>query len=131
GPLLGFRHELIREAIAGSISPPRRRELHARVVAALPEADHARLAHHAELGGLPEAAARHAAVAAGEAERVGALRETQLQAERALRLGAGLSGDERFELLLRHSRAANFGSVRLDEAVASAEQAIALAGDPV
>ncbi|HEY7076386.1 MAG TPA: AAA family ATPase [Solirubrobacteraceae bacterium] len=130
GPLLGFRHELIREAIESSISPPRRRALHARVAGALPESDHARVAHHAELGGLTAEAARHAAAAAAEAERVGALRETHLQAQRALRLGADLTDDERFELLLQHSRAANFSSVRLEDAAASAEQAVALAGDP-
>jgi predicted ATPase len=65
GPVLGFRHELIREAIESSISPPRRAELHGRVVAALAEqdgpADHARLAHHAELAGLVGEACRYAA----------------------------------------------------------------------
>ncbi|HET8607891.1 MAG TPA: AAA family ATPase [Gaiellaceae bacterium] len=132
GPLLAFRHELIRAAIESSLSPPRRAELHARVVAALAAqagpADHARLAHHAELAGLDEEACRHAALAAAEAERVGALREATLQAGRALRLGAGLDGSERLELLLRHSRTANFASTRFEDAVESAQEAIALAG---
>jgi hypothetical protein len=48
---LGFRHELIREAVESSISPPRRAELHREVLGALeqrPErVDSARLAHHA------------------------------------------------------------------------------------
>lgn len=131
GPLLAFRHELIRAAIESSLSPPRRAALHARVVAALtagPGAvDHARLAHHAELAGLDADACRHAALAAAEAERVGALRETSLQAERALRLGTNLSAHERLELLLRHSRAANFSSPTLEDAVAPAKEAIALA----
>ena len=35
GSVLGFRHELLREAIEDSISPPRRLELHGRVVTAL------------------------------------------------------------------------------------------------
>ena len=35
GTRLGFRHELIREAIEASISPPRLAELHARAVSAL------------------------------------------------------------------------------------------------
>ncbi len=49
GPVIGFRHELIREAIEDSISPPRRAELHARVMSALAEqvgeSDNAWLAH--------------------------------------------------------------------------------------
>jgi DNA-binding CsgD family transcriptional regulator len=128
---LGFRHELIREAIEAAISPPRRAELHARVVAVLtrsPEtADNARLAHHAELAGLPREASRFAALASREAERVGALRETRLQAERALRLGDGLPDLERFELLIRYSRAANFSSTRYEDAVSGAEAAVAVA----
>ncbi len=138
GSVLGFRHELLREAIEDSISPPRRLELHGRVVTALAQrphsADAARLAHHAELAGLADDACRYAVIAATEAERMGALRETSLQAERALRLGDDLSSGERFELLIQHSRTANFASPRLDEAVSSAQAAVALAvaiGDPV
>ena len=138
GPLLGFRHELIREAIENSISPPRRIALHARVVTGLEQqtgaADNARLAHHAELGGLVAQACRYATLAAVDAERIGALRETQLQAERALRLGADLSPSERFELLVQYSRAANFSSTRYEDAVSGAEQAVDLAerlGDPL
>lgn len=94
GTALGFRHELIRQALEQSISPTRRAELHAQVWAALAaqprRADNARLAHHAELGGLEDEAAACARLAAAEAEQVGALREAYLQAERALRLGHGL-----------------------------------------
>jgi DNA-binding CsgD family transcriptional regulator/tetratricopeptide (TPR) repeat protein len=131
GTSLGFRHELIREAIESSISPSRRRALHARLVHVLAEragsADHALLAHHAELGGLTSEASRYATLAAAEAERVGALRETRLQAERALRLGNELLDSDRFELLVRYSRATNFSSPRLQDAVTAAEQAVALA----
>jgi DNA-binding CsgD family transcriptional regulator len=130
GPMLGFRHELIRAAIESSLSPPRRLELHRRVVAALADErppDHARLAHHAELAGLDAEACRYAARAAEDAERVGALRETSLQAARALRLGSALDGAERIELLLRHSHAANFANLRLEDAVESADEAIELA----
>jgi len=139
GAVLGFRHELIRVAIEDAIAPPRRAELHARVVHALVARpgppDHARLAHHAELAGLLADAAAHAAAASAEAERLGALRETSLQARRALRLGgAELATTERFELLLRDSRAANFASTRLEDAVESAQAAVELAlalRDPV
>jgi DNA-binding CsgD family transcriptional regulator len=138
GEALAFRHELIRAAVEAAIPPPRRAALHARVadrLAAVPGArDHARLAHHAELAGLGEDAARYAALAAADAERVGALRETSLQAGRALRLGAALPPAERLDLLLTHSRAANFASTRLEDAVESARAAESLAlslGDPV
>lgn len=130
GPALGFRHELIRAALEESISPPRRADLHARVYAVLaaqPRADNARLAHHAELGGLAEEAASHARLAAAEAERVGALRETYLQADRALRLGRALDEDGRFELLVQYARAANFANPRLEEGVDAAQRAVALA----
>src|SRR5579884_765201 len=131
GPVLGFRHELMREAIEASTSPPRRADLHARVLDALASgafpADNARLAHHAELAGRAGDAARYAALAAADAERLGALREAALQAERALRLGRRLDESERLELLLRHSRTANFASVRLEDAVESAEEAIRVA----
>jgi DNA-binding CsgD family transcriptional regulator len=133
GTALGFRHELIREALEQSISPTRRAELHAQVWAALAapphRADNARLAHHAELGGLEDEAAASARLAAAEAERVGALRETYLQAERALRLGHGLDRAERFELLVQYSRAANFANPRLQDAVDAAQRAVALADE--
>lgn len=120
------------------MSPPRRAGIHARVVSALAAqpggADNARLAHHAELAGLRRDACRYAAWASVDAERVGALQETRLQAERALRLGEELAEAERFELLMRYSRAANFSSTRYEDAVTGAEQALAIAerlGDPL
>jgi DNA-binding CsgD family transcriptional regulator len=131
GTLLGFRHELIREALERSISPPRRSDLHARVFSLLAEQaagiDNARLAHHAELGGMAEEAAQHAIRAASEAERVGALRETYLQAERALRLGRRLGEAERFELLVQYALAANFANPNLEEGVDAAQRAVSLA----
>lgn len=133
GTALGFRHELIREALEQSISPTRRAELHAQVWAALAaqphRADNARLAHHAELGGLEDEAAVSAKLAAGEAERVGALRETYLQADRALRLGHRFDDTERFELLVQYSRAANFANPRLQDAVDAAQRAVELADE--
>jgi DNA-binding CsgD family transcriptional regulator/tetratricopeptide (TPR) repeat protein len=131
GPVLGFRHELIREAIESAVAPPRRAELHRRVVSALTQGDggtdNARLAHHAELGGLTREGCRYATLAAADAERVGAPREVRLQAERALRLGTDLRPRERFELLIQYSRAANFSSARMEESATAAEDAVALA----
>jgi DNA-binding CsgD family transcriptional regulator/tetratricopeptide (TPR) repeat protein len=136
GRTLGFRHELIRQAVEESISAPRRAQLHRRVVAALEDAgvrDHARLAHHAEQAGLVLEASRYAAMAAAEAERVGALNEAGLQLERALRLSTDIGASQRLELLLRFARATNF-SGRMVDALAAAEEAVALAttiGDPL
>src|SRR5581483_10851521 len=79
---LVFRHELTRQAIEESISPVRARELHARVLAVLAGDEPARLAHHAERAGLREDAARYAAQAAAEAERVGALAEASARGGR-------------------------------------------------
>ncbi|MBV8219277.1 MAG: AAA family ATPase [Solirubrobacterales bacterium] len=138
GTRLGFRHELMREAIETSISPPRLAELHSRALSALTAqagtTDNARLAHHAELAGLSREAGRYAALASAEAERVGAPLQARLQAERALRLGDDLANRERYELLIRYSRAANFTSIRYEEAVSGAKEALAVAerlGDPL
>ncbi len=131
GDVLGFRHELMREAIESSIAPPRQAHLHARVLEALErqpgESDNARLAHHAERAGLLAEACGYAARAMADAQRVGALREVSLQAERALRLGVGLEPAERFHLLVQRARAMNFVDTRLEEALVPAEEAIALA----
>jgi len=138
GSRLGFRHELIREAIETSIPPPRLADLHARAMSALEgevtPAVAARLAHHAEFAGLRHEACAYATLASAEAERLGAPREARLQAERALRLGEDLSDPERYDLMIRYSRAANFTSPRYEDAVSGAEQALAVAqrlGDPV
>ncbi len=137
GAQLGFRHELIREALESYIAPPRRAALHARVFAALreqPGVDNARFAHHAELGGLAAEACRCAIAAAAEAERIGAVREMKLQASRALRLGSELAPEQRFELLLQYTLAGDFASERFEDAVAAGREAVALAvemDDPV
>lgn len=129
GATLGFRHELTRQAIERDISTPRRSTLHARVAEALarrPDPDHARIAHHAEAAGLGEMAARHAALAAAAAERLGALHEAGLQLDRAIRLGSAGSA-ERIDLLVRYARAMNFAGRDLDAARAAAHEAVGLA----
>ena len=130
GGELVFRHELTRQAVETSIAAPRRAALHARVLAALVDGpeyqDHARLAHHAARAGLAAEASRFGALAAADAERVGALREAGLQLERALRFGTDLDPDERFELLVRLSRAQNFEG-RMEEALHAAVEAVEIA----
>ncbi len=138
GAVLGFRHELIREALEASVSPPRRAALHARVLAALARrpgrVDNARLAHHAELADLEEEGCRYAIRAAADAAALGAQREVARQTGRALALGRTLPPSERLELLIQNAYASNFSSLRLEDARESADKAVALAreiADPV
>jgi DNA-binding CsgD family transcriptional regulator len=100
GDSLAFRHALAREAILASIAPPRRRLLHARVLATLrdaPAADHdlALLAHHAEAAADREAVLAFASAAAKQAAALFAHREAAAQYARALRFADRLPAAER------------------------------------
>lgn len=67
-----YRHELLRMAVAERLSPGRRAELHAAVLAVAPDvADPAHLAFHAERAGDVEALLRHAPAAAEAAAAIG------------------------------------------------------------
>ena len=71
GAALGFRHELVREAVEAATSPPRKVEVHRAAVAELarrPNTDPLALARHARLGGDPAIAADALVVAAGRAK---------------------------------------------------------------
>jgi DNA-binding CsgD family transcriptional regulator len=75
---LAFRHELARHALEDSLSPERRRELHARVMrilAARPGVSQAQLVHHATGSGSSADVLVHAPAAGVEASAVGAHRE--------------------------------------------------------
>jgi DNA-binding CsgD family transcriptional regulator/tetratricopeptide (TPR) repeat protein len=77
---VGFRHELLRQAVEGSLSAVGRRELNRRVLEVLAGApgrrvDVARLVHHAREAGDVEAVLRHGPEAAGQAAAVAAHRE--------------------------------------------------------
>ncbi len=97
---LRFRHELVRLAVADTITPDRRAWIHACLLAALEGtagADPAVLAHHAEGAGDEQAVRRHAPEAASRSSALGAHREAAAQLERALRFadtadGAALAG---------------------------------------
>lgn len=118
-------------AIERGLSTPQRAALHGRVAEALAhraDPDNARIAHHAEAAGLADMAARHAGLAASEAERVGALLEAGLQLDRALRLGVDLPSEVRIDLLIRYARTINFAGRDLEQARAAAEEAVGLAG---
>jgi DNA-binding CsgD family transcriptional regulator/tetratricopeptide (TPR) repeat protein len=75
-------------AVAASIAPHRKAELHGRLLAALEtrgDADPAILAHHAEGAGDDKAVLRHAPDAARRSSALGAHHEAAAQFERALR----------------------------------------------
>nr|WP_281371437.1 AAA family ATPase [Petropleomorpha daqingensis] len=121
GARLVFAHEVVREAVADGVSPPRRvaaQARAARLLAARGDADPLAVAHHARLGGEPELGA---AALTDAAERAAA-RWQRGEAERLL--------DD--ALLLHATPAAHLARGRLrlarldlDGARADAERAIA------
>jgi len=102
GHTLEYRHELARQAVLGTLSSPRRQDLHRRVLQALravPGTDPARLAEHAEAAQDRDAVLDFAQQAARQALAVGARREAKAQYERALRWADRLPPAERASLL--------------------------------
>jgi len=104
---LAFRHELARRAVEASLSPERRRVLHARCLASLRDrgdgADYARLVHHAEGAHDEEAVGHFAPLAAEQATIAGAHREAARHYALALRRSDELSREDRALLLERRS----------------------------
>ncbi len=85
---LRFRHELLRMAVAAAVTPHRKADMHARLLADLEQRgdfDPAVLAHHAEGAGDDEAVLRHAPEAARRSSALGAHRDAAAQFERGLR----------------------------------------------
>ena len=85
---VGFRHELARLAVEGSLSQAQRAAVHARALAQLGargSADHRWLAHHAAGSGDRAAVLNHAPLAAARAARLGAHREAADQFRLTLR----------------------------------------------
>jgi DNA-binding CsgD family transcriptional regulator len=123
-----FRHELARIAVDAGIAPQRKRELHARVLAALQDhadADPAVLAHHAEGAGDAEAVLRHAPAAARRSSALGAHREAAAQYERALRFAAGEEAATRASLYAALAGEDSFLD-RFEDAAAAALAALEL-----
>ena len=92
GAWFRFPHELARTAVAQQVAAHRRAPLHARILAALVEADcrdDARLAFHAEGAEDVEAVLRFAPEAGRSAAALRSHREAALQFERALRFAEG------------------------------------------
>lgn len=98
---LRFRHELARIALVDGLAVHRRRDLHARTLAALrlrPATELAQLAHHAEGAGDSDAVLEFAPQAGRRAASLRAHREAALQYSRALRFAGQLPVAERAAL---------------------------------
>ena len=122
-----FRHELARLAVAAEVPAGRSVHLHRRLLAALRtrDADHARLAHHAEAGRDPAAVLEFAPVAAAHAASLGAHQEAVRQYLRALPHADALPPAERAELLWALGYEC-YLTGRIDQAIESIGRARAL-----
>jgi DNA-binding CsgD family transcriptional regulator len=128
--VLAFRHELARQVVLETISPPRQVELHRQALHALQARptgrnDEARLAHHA--AGAQDSAAilEHATTAARQAAEATAHREAATLYGLALSCAQDLVPSERAALLEAYSWECNVIDQR-SEAVAARQSAVAL-----
>jgi DNA-binding CsgD family transcriptional regulator/tetratricopeptide (TPR) repeat protein len=126
-----FRHELARTAIYDAISPPRRADLHARVLCALEAGSTAGgavalLAHHAEAAGDHTAVLAYAPEAGRVSSVLGANREATAQYARALRFADELPAEQRLALLESYAEVSDLAGAG-GAAVAAREEMIALA----
>jgi DNA-binding CsgD family transcriptional regulator len=127
---VGFRHELLRRAVEGSLSPLGRRDLNRRVLKALAAGpdravDLARLAHHAREAGDADAVLRYAPEAARQAAAVAAHREAAGHYRAALALAERLGPAARADLLEGYSVEAYLSGLST-EAVAARRAAVGL-----
>ena len=123
---VGYRHELARLAIYGTIPAERTRALHGKILQTLAEhgGDPARLVHHATLAQEAKAVLEYAPLAAKEAARLGAHREAAAHLSAALRFGASLASEQRALLLEQHAQESSLSNQTRD-AIASATAALA------
>ena len=138
GASVAFRHELARLAVVGAVPSPRRRSLHAAILAALATPpsgapDPSRLSHHAEEAGDAGAVLEHAPEAARRAATAGAHREAAAQYARALGYAGRLRDDERAALLAAFAEEAQLVAWHRDSIAARCEAAdlYAALGDPL
>lgn len=128
GAALRFRHEIARSSLEEELSPMRRRELDARVLAALtarPGVDPARVVHHARRAGDRDAILRAAPAAARIAADAGAHAQAAAHYRAALEEADELPAAERAELLEGLSYEA-YLSATPGEALEARREALAL-----
>ena len=109
---VAFRHELARQAIAGSLPPARATTHHLGVAKLLVErygqrVDAARVAHHAAAAGEVELTRTYAVRAAERATTLGSYREAMAHYEQALRVADGLGDVELADLLMAFGQSAS------------------------
>ncbi len=127
GAVLRFRHELARQSVQSACDAARVAALHGAVFDALSlrGAATTRLVHHAHHAGLPAAVVRLAPLAAREATRAGAPRQTAAHLALALAHAGAIDAARRAELHVAHSRAC-MSIHRVGEALASRRAALAI-----
>ena len=127
---VGFRHELVRQAVEGSLSSLARRELNRQILTVLAAAtdrgiDVARLVHHAREAGDTTAVLRYAPEAARQAAAVAAHREAVEHYRTVLPHAGLLPAPDRAELLEGYSVECYLSGLSA-EAVAAGRQALEL-----
>jgi DNA-binding CsgD family transcriptional regulator len=127
---LAFRHELARRAVEESLSPERRRALHARCLTLLRDGprgapDYARLVHHAEGADDTAAVLELAPLAGDNAAASGAHREAARHYARALLRGNALPPEARVTLYERFAYEC-YLTDRIADAIEAQREALAL-----
>jgi len=130
GHRLEFRHGLAREVLIEALSPPRRRDLHRRVLGILESdpafaTDPAHLAWHAEEARDTAAVLRHGPAAARHAQAFGAHRQAAAQYARTLRFAHAVPDAELAGLLEARSYEC-YLTGQLDEAIDDRTRAFSL-----
>jgi DNA-binding CsgD family transcriptional regulator/tetratricopeptide (TPR) repeat protein len=121
-----FRHQLLRDAIYGSVPPSQLRRFHAQAaefVMTLEAASPVHASRHFERAGLRQQAFRTSLTAAREASRISARHEAYELYQRAIaNMPADLPIDQQADLYARYSEAAN-AIERNDDCVTAAKRA--------
>ncbi|MDR6972309.1 LuxR C-terminal-related transcriptional regulator [Leifsonia shinshuensis] len=129
-----FRHALIRDAVYGSVPAARRRELHARVVGAVPQLSDAAMSRHFERAGRADEAYARARRAAGRAAALSAHREAvdlYRRAERTVPSGTLVAERAELHRLLGAELAATDANREAEREFSRAIELFHEAGDPV
>jgi DNA-binding CsgD family transcriptional regulator/tetratricopeptide (TPR) repeat protein len=124
---VGFRHALARLAVHSTVPAERARAMHEQLLQALVKkgADLAELVHHATLANNAAAVLKYAPLAAKEAARVGAHRESAANLSAALGYSASLPIAMHAQLLEMHAEECSLMN-KTASAIASASEALAL-----
>ena len=126
---LAFRHELARRAVEASLSPLRRREMHARLYVQLRQRSDDlldRTAYHAQHANDSDAVLATAPQAAAHAAAMGAHREAAAHYRVALDHARHAGDEQRADLLERWAYECSFTAAVGDDVIAARLQALTL-----